>query len=110
MDIREKHPAVRGRGYGTNPERRSDALTVYQCRACVPLVAPCDSLEPPQSLDFSGCTDAQDQCIVGADVDNIADRHATSETHLRSRDRAPNAGPSATAKRASIDDSESSAM
>src|SRR5258706_14712428 len=40
VDVREKHRAVRRGGHRPDPERRSDALTVDDCRACVPCLAP----------------------------------------------------------------------
>src|SRR5260370_8327743 len=48
MDIGEQHRAVRGRGYGPDPERRSDEFALYHFRACVPLLAPGHSAEAPE--------------------------------------------------------------
>jgi hypothetical protein len=110
MDVGEEHRPIRSCGYGTDPERRSDALTIYHGRARVPLIASGDLVEAAELLDLSGRADAQDACIVGPDVDNAADRHTTSEIELRGGDRAPNAVGRATVKRASVDDSEGAAM
>src|ERR1700687_2842303 len=98
VDVGEEHRAVRGGGYRADPERRSDALTVDECRARVPCLAPGDRIEAAQLLEFSIRTDAQNACIVRPDVDDVADRHAASEIQLRGRDRAPHAVWSAPAR------------
>src|SRR5712691_9418212 len=110
VDVGEKHRAVRGGGYRADPERRSDALTVDDCRACVPCVAPCNLVEAAELLEFSPRVDAQNACIISPDVDDVADRHAAREIELRGRDRAPHAVGSAPAQRASVDDGERTTM
>src|ERR1039458_7130368 len=109
MDIGEEHCAVRGCGHGANPEWRSDELTVYQGRACVPRLAPGNAVEAAELLDLSGRVHAQDACIVSPDVDDLVDRHATCETKLRNRNRAPHPVGCATAKRVSVNYGKSAA-
>jgi hypothetical protein len=108
--VGEEHGAVRGGGHRTYPKRRSDALTVDECRARVPCLAPGNRIEAVEFLGVSVRADAQHACIVGPDVDHVADRHATGEIHLRDRDCAPHAVGSAPAKGTSCDDGESAAM
>ena len=109
MDIGEEHRPIRSCGYGTDPERRSDALTVYDRAARVPLIATVDLVEASELLDLAGCADAQDAGIVGPGVDDVADRHTTSEIELRSGDHAPCAVGRAMLKRA-VDDSDGAAI
>src|SRR6266849_3254995 len=96
--------AVRGGGYGADPERRSDALTVDDCRARVPCLAPGDCVEAAELLELSARADAHHPRIVCPDVDDVADCHAASEIQLRGCDRAPLAVGSAPAKPAPVDD------
>ena len=110
VDVGEKHRAVRGGGYRADPERRSDALTVDDCRACVPCLAPGHRVEAAEWLECSVGVDAQNACIISPDVDDVADRHAAREIQLRRRDRAPHAVGSAPTQRASVDDGERTAM
>jgi hypothetical protein len=110
VDVREKYRAVRAGGHRPDPERRSDTLTVDDCRACVPCLAPGDDVEAAEWLEVSICADAQNAGIVGPGVDDVADRDAAREIPLRRCDRAPHAAGRAPAKRASVDDGERTAM
>src|SRR5712691_3932801 len=50
VDVGEKHRAARGGGDRADPEWRSDALTVDDCRACVPCFAPGHRVEAAEWL------------------------------------------------------------
>jgi hypothetical protein len=73
VNVGKEHGPVRGCGYRANPERRSDELAVYERRACVPFVSPRHGVEAAELVDLAICADAQDACIVGPDVDDVAD-------------------------------------
>jgi hypothetical protein len=90
MDVGEDR-AVRGYGDRADPERRSHALTVDDCRARIPCLTPRDRVEAAELLESSVRVDAQNAGIVGSDVDHVADRHTTSKIHLRGRHDAPHA-------------------
>ena len=91
VDVGEEDRAVRRCGDRADPERRSHALTVDDCRARIPCLTPLDRVEAAELLESSVRVDAQNAGIVGSDIDHGADRHATREIHLRGRDGAPHA-------------------
>ena len=110
VNVGKEHGPVRGCGYRANPERRSDELAVYERRARVPFVTPRHGVEAAELVDLAICADAQDACIVGPDVDDVADCHGAREWKLTGSDRTPLALKRAPAKRVSVDDSESAAV
>ena len=109
VDVREDHRSVRRGGDRSDAERRSDALTVDDCRTRVPRLAPVNGVEAAQLLDRSVRPDAQHAGVVGPDVDDVANRNAAREITLRLRDRAPPTVGSASAKRVPVDDGERAA-
>jgi len=98
VDVGEDDSAVRGCGDRADPERRSHALPVDDCRARVPRLTTRDGVEAAELLESSVPVDTQKAGIVGPDVDHVADRHATSEIHLRRRQCAPDTVGRTTAK------------
>src|SRR5258708_33321882 len=110
VDVSEEHRPVRGGGDRADPKRRSDTLTIDDCRARVPCLAPSDRVEAAELLECSVRADAQNAGIFGPDVDDVADRHAASEIELRDGDRAPQADGRAPAKRAPVNGGERAAM
>src|SRR4029453_17041592 len=109
VNVGKEHGPVRGCGYRANPERWSDELPVYERRASVPFVTPRHGVEAAELVDFAICAEAQDACIVGPDVDDVADWHGARKWKLTGGDRTPLAVKRAPAKRVSVDDSESAA-
>src|SRR5260221_14675803 len=51
----------------------SDKLAVDERGARVPFVTPRHGVEAAELVDLAICADAQDVCIVGPDVDDVAD-------------------------------------
>src|SRR4030095_1049418 len=107
MDVGQEHRADRSCSYGTDPKRRPNELTIDESRTCVPLVAPSARVEAAELLNPPVRADTQDTCIVGSSIDNVTDRHTTSQVNLRKRDRSPDAVPSTTRQRTPVDDRES---
>jgi hypothetical protein len=62
----------------------------------------------PRTRSRSNAGREQDACVIGPDVDVIADRHATREIELRDHKGAPHPGRIAPPKRAPADDCERS--
>jgi hypothetical protein len=91
VDVGKEDRAVRGRGDRADPERRTHALTVDDCRARIPSFTPCDRVEAAKLLECSIRVDPQNAGIVGPDVDHVANGHAAREVQLRGCDRAPHA-------------------
>jgi hypothetical protein len=108
VDVGEED-AVRGCRDRPDPERRSHALTVDDCRARVPCLTPGDRVEAAELLEPSVRVDAQNAGIIGPDVDDVANRHAAREVQVCRRDRAPHAVRSAPVQRVAVDNRESGA-
>src|SRR5688572_7718835 len=106
VNVGHEHRSVPGGGHRTDSERRSDAFAVDDRRAGVPRIAPGDLVETIEPVERSVDAHAQHPGIVAANVNDVANRNAAREIHVRGGDSAPGAAGGTPAQRASVDNRE----